>query len=364
MTVSTSRIFSEQLKRCPAGLDPVLAKAISFGVAYHHAGLTFDERDIVEGAFKSGIIRVLVATSTLSSGVNLPARRVIVRSPFTFGNQLIDILSYKQMIGRAGRKGVDTEGESILICNDKEKFRVESLIKSDLKPVKSCLIQENGETLCGSMKRAILEVIASGVANTPEEVDNYANCTLLSVSLEDNESSSQVTDNTIQSCVKFLEEHEFIRLQPMENNLRYVPSQLGLATLASSLSPDESLTVFKELQKARKCFVLENELHIIYQVVPIYAAYWSNMDWMNYLTLWESLPSDMKKVGELVGVEERFLVRAMRGTINAETSARALAVHQRFYTALALNDLVNEVSLPSVSQKYGATKGKIFKILF
>ena len=49
--------------------------------------------------------------------------------------------------------------------------------------------------------------------------------------------------------------------------LRYVPTQLGLGCLASSLSPDEALIVFKELQKARKCFVLENELHIIYQVV-------------------------------------------------------------------------------------------------
>ena len=39
----------EQLKRCPAGLDPALSRSISFGVAYHHAGLTFDERDIVEG---------------------------------------------------------------------------------------------------------------------------------------------------------------------------------------------------------------------------------------------------------------------------------------------------------------------------
>ena len=44
----------EQLKRCPAGLDPALSRSISFGVAYHHAGLTFDERDIVEGAFKEG----------------------------------------------------------------------------------------------------------------------------------------------------------------------------------------------------------------------------------------------------------------------------------------------------------------------
>ncbi len=60
----------EQLRRCPAGLDPAVAKVVGFGVAYHHAGLTFDERDILEGAFKQGALRVLIATSTLSSGVS------------------------------------------------------------------------------------------------------------------------------------------------------------------------------------------------------------------------------------------------------------------------------------------------------
>lgn len=58
----------EQLKRTQVGLDSMLSRMVPHGVAFHHAGLTFDERDIIEGAFRQGSIRVLVATSTLSSG--------------------------------------------------------------------------------------------------------------------------------------------------------------------------------------------------------------------------------------------------------------------------------------------------------
>ena len=68
-------------------------------------------------------------------------------------------------------------------------------------------------------------------------------------------------------------------------------------------------------------------------VVPIYAAVgWPNLDFMNYLTIWESLPIDAKRVGELVGVEERFLVRAMRGTINTQIPTQVLSLSEGLYT--------------------------------
>lgn len=61
------------------------------------------------------------------------------------------------------------------------------------------------------------------------------------------------------------------RLQDVDSGVRYIGTQLGCAVLASGLSPDEGLHVFSELHRARQCFVLENELHIIYQVRKVNA---------------------------------------------------------------------------------------------
>ena len=293
----------EQLRRTQVGLDRVLEQTVPKGIAFHHAGLTFDEREIIEGAFRKSYIKILIATSTLSSGVNLPARLVIVRTPF-FQRSLIDVLVYKQMVGRAGRKGVDESGESILICKPKEHSKVVALLKSAPKPVTSCLGSSKGAANSASvgggeltaMKRAILEVISSATATKMTEIEAYASCTLLFAELREkaiatkspgkSPSRSDITKTLLQSTIDFLLKNDFINIRqgkapnseaqsngppPPSSSSSvgsgdYFATQLGMATVASALSPDEALVVFSELRKARRSFVLENELHIIYLV--------------------------------------------------------------------------------------------------
>ena len=276
----------DQLRRTQVGLDEILEKTVPYGVGFHHAGLTFDEREIMEGAFRQGLIRVLLATSTLSSGVNLPARLVIVRTPF-FRRSLLDVLVYKQMVGRAGRKGVDERGESVLICKPSEKSKVTNLFKLAPKAVTSCLDQRRGQKgktsdVC-ALRRALLEVIVSGTATSHLDIETYIKCTLLFAEMKKqspaktspNKDPSMVTKKLIKSTTEYLLTNEFIavRNSPPDQKEPLSPSasefhatQLGAATVASALSPEEALVAFAELRRARQNFVLESELHIIYLV--------------------------------------------------------------------------------------------------
>ncbi|XP_043076751.1 DNA polymerase theta [Puntigrus tetrazona] len=354
-----------QLKRTPAGLDQVLQRTVAWGVAFHHAGLTFDERDILEGAFRQGHIRVLAATSTLSSGVNLPARRVIIRTP-VFNGHLLDILTYKQMVGRAGRKGVDTMGESVLVCKEAERAKGMSLIQGSLKPIGSCLVKREGEGITTSMLRAILEIIVGGVASSPQDVKMYASCTLLAASIaveqprEEETKTEARNKGAIDACIDWLMDNEFINIQKEGDVERYCPTHLGSATLSSSLSPPESLGIFADLQRAMKGFVLENDLHILYQITPVYVD-WTTVDWYQFFCLWEQLPSAMKRVAEMVGIQEGFLARSVGGKLIAKTERqrRQMAIHKRFFTTLVLHDLVSEEPLGAVAKKYGCSRGQL-----
>ena len=245
----------EQLRRTQVGLDPTLEATVPHGVAFHHAGLTFDEREIVEGAFRQGKVQVLVATSTLSSGVNLPARRVIIRSPI-FHGQLLDVQVYKQMVGRAGRKGVDSLGESILLCKPSEKSKAVKLLTGSLCPIKSCLGQSGGGRSSGSkagknkqgvpsaMKRALLEVVADGAATSYSDLCTYTASTLLLKEMScSDEQLAHFHKETTNAVLSYLLENEFIRRRDSDAKEKeseadqFAPnSESGMSTIAQCIS--------------------------------------------------------------------------------------------------------------------------------
>lgn len=108
-----------------------LIECLQGGIAFHNADLTFDERRIVEHFYLQGEIRVIFSTTTLSMGVNLPARTVFIETQkYQLGEysgktvmQPITLSEYENMSGRAGRFGLEKDfGRSILIAANKFHF--------------------------------------------------------------------------------------------------------------------------------------------------------------------------------------------------------------------------------------------------
>ena len=106
----------------PTKVCQKLAEYVKDGVAFHHAGIYSSHRKIIEDAFRENQIKLLVSTTTLAMGLNLPSRRVIIRDWWRYesgkGMYPIPVIEIKQMSGRAGRPGFDEYGEAVLVARN------------------------------------------------------------------------------------------------------------------------------------------------------------------------------------------------------------------------------------------------------
>jgi helicase len=152
-----------------------LATCVARGAAFHHAGLSRDERKIVEEGFRKGHIKCISSTPTLAAGLNLPARRVIIRDYLRFtageGMQPIPASEYHQMAGRAGRPGLDPYGEAVLIAKD--AGQVEQLFDWYIEAPAEDIHSKIAEP--AALYTHILSIIASGFAATYPELIAFMN---------------------------------------------------------------------------------------------------------------------------------------------------------------------------------------------
>ena len=95
-----------------------IRKLLEKGVCYHHSGLIPIFKEIIEIIFKLGLIKVLFATETFAVGVNMPTRTIVFTELIKTTNinkRFLNTAEYKQMSGRAGRRGKDTKGTVIIL---------------------------------------------------------------------------------------------------------------------------------------------------------------------------------------------------------------------------------------------------------
>ncbi len=189
----------------PTSMGARLARCIENGVAFHNAGLTNPQRAIVEKEFRKGRVACIVATPTLASGINLPARRVIVRDlnrfDVNFGLSPIPVLEVKQMCGRAGRPKYDKYGEAILFAKDIDEVDdlIEEYFLSEPEAIESKLGSEP------ALRMHVLASVATGHVGTEEDLLAFFNRTFFAFA-----GDVYTIHGKIREVLDFLEKEEFI----------------------------------------------------------------------------------------------------------------------------------------------------------
>lgn len=141
-------------------LDSNLNYTLQFGIGLHHAGLKENDRALVEELFTNNKIQVLVSTSTLAWGVNLPAHLVIIKGTEYYDGKIkryvdFPITDVLQMMGRAGRPQYDQHGKAVILVHEPKKSFYKKFLYEPF-PVESSLHQQlqdhfNAEITAGTI---------------------------------------------------------------------------------------------------------------------------------------------------------------------------------------------------------------------
>ncbi|PFH61783.1 hypothetical protein XA68_16312 [Ophiocordyceps unilateralis] len=331
------------LRSLSNGLDPVLEETVPYGADQ----MQIEERHLIADAYDAGTLLVCVATCSLAAGINLPARRVILHNA-RMGREFVGPSMLRQMRGRAGRQGKSPIGETYLCCREADLEPVLGLMHAELPIISSCLNTENRR-----LQRALLEVITVRLATSPESVTEYFSHSLLN--------RSHGEQFMVQGIESSLDEIQKLGLATVDGLGSYAPTQLGKAIVASAIDPDDGIFVHKELSKALQAFVMDGEMHILYVFTPVH-DFGVTVNWQVFRNEMEQLDESGMRVLGFLGIRPTAILRlAQGGSLKEKTQEEKdrARVYRRFYLALQLRDLCNEMPIHVISRKYDMARGTV-----
>ena len=202
------QLVTKLSKNTQSSMGESLCEAISGGVAFHHAGLTHIQRKEVESAFKQGLLVALTATPTLAAGVNLPARRVLVRDIKRWDDGMsrpLPVMEIRQMLGRAGRPKYDDFGEAWILCKGTDGWEIADEVSDKYF---FCPIEDITSKLASepAMRMHLLSMITSGGMQHRSSIIGFFKATFLGHCMQ-----SEVLEERLNNMLHWLIEERFIR---------------------------------------------------------------------------------------------------------------------------------------------------------
>lgn len=225
--------FSNQLIHCT-----------HFGVSFHHAGLYFFQREIIERAFENKQLKVLVATPTLEQGVNLPVNVVIISDCVRWngrsrGYEPLQINSVLNMMGRAGRPGYHEYGEAILIEDQLSDGKLQGRYIS--KSPERVLSQLR---IARTRQKHLNGLIASNKIIPKNKLFDYLKTTLW-FTIYGYEFKEFDLKKEILNDLAYLEENGFIK----KSGSYYIPTEFGKVVSDSCIDCETGLLFLKGSEK-------------------------------------------------------------------------------------------------------------------
>ena len=310
-----------------------LSGLLPHGVAYHNASLTNPERRVVERAFRDRALKALVATPTLAAGINLPARRVVVRDTSRYDDRLglqapIPAMEVHQMLGRAGRPRYDPVGEALLLARgpDDEERLLDAYLSAEPEPIESRLAAEP------ALRMHVLALAASGAVSTETELEGFFAATFYGRTLPLDDLVSKVRE-----VRRFLVKNDL--LEPGE---RLVATRFGRLTSDLYLDPLSAIVLRGVLEGAP----------LGVGPFPLLAAIAATPD-LPPLFLRRGEESDM--LTRYTDEAEELLLRPEQPPLDLELEIFLATLK----TATVLEAWVNEVPLVDLTARYGVGAGDV-----
>lgn len=212
--------------------DPALKHTLQFGIGLHHAGLTPEDRELCEELFAQCKIQVLVTTSTLAWGVNLPAHLVVIKGTEYFDGktkryQDFPITDVLQMMGRAGRPQFDKSGCCVILVHEPKKTFYKKFLYEPF-PVESSL----ADNLCDHFNAEIV----SGTIKTKQDAVDYLtwtyffrrllkNPTYYNLDTVESDNLNEYLSDLVENALELLEDARCIAIDDEDDSLE--PLMLG-----------------------------------------------------------------------------------------------------------------------------------------